>query len=82
MNKDEIIYEISKRTDEKIVFSLAEFKCRKYAHIRTWVRNPKGQGDNAWVCTQKGICISIALIEELVNGVSALALAVDSTKKG
>ena len=81
MAEDKVVYEIQKRTDEKIVFSLAEFKGKKYAHVRTWINDPKGTGDYAWVRTQKGICIPIELVDELGKGASALALAVDGGEK-
>lgn len=66
------VYEFNKRSDEKIVISLSDFKGKKFIHVRTWIDASEDPGKQNWVRTHKGICVSIELAEELKRGIDKL----------
>lgn len=66
------VYEFNKRSDEKIVISLSDFRGKKFVHLRTWIDDPEDPGKQKWIRTRKGICIEAGLAEELKKGIDKL----------
>ncbi len=64
----EPVAEMEKGPNEKIFFSLSEFKGRKYADIRVYFEN----GESEWKPTKKGITISLDRFAEFKDNVGAL----------
>lgn len=56
----EIVAEMEKGWNEKIVFSLSEFKGKHYADIRVYFEDDEGE----WKPTKKGISISVERFAE------------------
>jgi len=50
----DIVAEMEKSWNEKIVFSVSEFKGKKYANIRIYYEDDEGE----WKPTKKGVTIS------------------------
>jgi len=66
------LYEFSKNALEKVIIEISEYEGKKYISIRVWYDVSKGQNIN-WRPSQKGITLSIDLIQELKKGVDKAA---------
>ncbi|MBI4445215.1 MAG: transcriptional coactivator p15/PC4 family protein [Acidobacteria bacterium] len=64
----EIITEMERGWNEKIVFSLSEFKGKNYADIRIYYEDDEGE----WKPTKKGITISLDRFQEFKEHMSKL----------
>lgn len=73
MSEDRVVHTIEKRDDERVCFSVSEYKGHPYVSIRVHFRGDDGQ----WHPTKKGITVSAEQLEEIERGVAALREAVD-----
>ncbi len=64
----EPVAEMEKGPNEKIFFSLSEYKGKKYADIRIYFENDEGE----WKPTKKGITLSLDRFAEFKDNVEAL----------
>ena len=74
MSADRVVHHIEKRDDERVCFSVSEFKGRPYLSIRIHFRGD----DDAWHPTKKGVTLSVEQLAEIEAGVAALRQAVDA----
>ena len=72
---DRVVHHIEKRDDERICFSLSEFKGSLYLSIRVHFLAPDGE----WRPTKKGVTVHVEQLAELEAGVAALRAAIDET---
>lgn len=56
----EVVTEMERGWNEKIVFSLSQFKGKNYADIRIYYEDDEGE----WKPTKKGIAIALERFEE------------------
>ena len=66
MNK--VITEMEKSGNEKIKFSLTEFKGKNYVDLRVYYEDDEGD----WKPTKKGITVPLAQFHELAKNVNTL----------
>ena len=64
----EPVAEMEKGPNEKIFFSLSEYKGKKYADIRIYFEDDEGE----WKPTKKGITLSLDRFAEFKDNVGAL----------
>jgi hypothetical protein len=64
----EVVNEMEKGWNEKIVFGVSEFKGKNYANIRIFYEDDEGE----WKPTKKGISISISNFAEFKEHVEEL----------
>ncbi len=64
----EPVAEMEKGPNEKIFFSLSEYKGKKYAYIRIYFEDDEGE----WKPTKKGITLSPDRFAEFKDNVEAL----------
>ena len=64
----EIVAEMEKGLNEKIVFSLSEFKGKNYADVRVYYENDEGE----WKPTRKGVTVAVDRFSEFKEHVSSL----------
>lgn len=65
--EDQSLYQFSRSKDEKVCFTLREYKDRKYIDLRVFFR-PKNESEMH--PTKKGITIALDLFPELKKGIS------------
>jgi len=70
---NKLLYEFRKNPSEKVRITETFFKGRKYIDIRIWLmgNNPAKPGSEQ--PTKKGICLSIELLPELIQGLNKAA---------
>lgn len=64
----EFVTEMERGWNEKIVFSLSEFKGKNYADIRIYYEDDEGE----WKPTKKGITVSLDRFSEFLEHVGEL----------
>lgn len=64
----EIVTEMERGWNEKIVFSLSEFKGKNYADIRIYYEDDEGE----WKPTKKGITITLDRFQEFQEHLAKL----------
>ena len=64
----EIVAEMEKGWNEKLVFSLSEFKGKQYADIRVYYEDDEGE----WKPTRKGVALSLERWEEFKDNLKEL----------
>lgn len=64
----EVVTEMEKGWNEKIVFSLSEFKGKNYADIRIYYEDDEGE----WKPTKKGIAIGLDRFQEFKEHLAKL----------
>jgi hypothetical protein len=75
MSADPIVYTIEKRDDERVCFSVSEYKGSIYVSVRVHFRG----ADGTWHPTKKGVTLRVEQLPELEAGVAALRMAIDET---
>ena len=65
---NEVIGEMEKGWNEKLIFSVSEFKGKQYANIRIYYEDDEGE----WKPTKKGITISPDTFIEFKENIEAL----------
>ncbi len=65
---NEIIGEMEKGWNEKIVFSVSEFKGKNYANIRIYYEDDEGE----WKPTKKGVTVSLDTFAEFKENIESL----------
>lgn len=65
---NEIIGEMEKGWNEKIVFSVSEFKGKNYANIRIYYEDDEGE----WKPTKKGVTVSLDTFAEFKENIEGL----------
>lgn len=65
---NEIIGEMEKGWNEKIVFSVSEFKGKNYANIRIYYEDDEGE----WKPTKKGVTVSLDTFAEFKENIVGL----------
>lgn len=65
---NEIIGEMEKGWNEKIVFSVSEFKGKNYANIRIYYEDDEGE----WKPTKKGVTVSLDSFAEFKENIEGL----------
>ena len=65
---NEIIGEMEKGWNEKLIFSVSEFKGKKYANIRIYYEDDEGE----WKPTKKGITVSLDTFAEFKENIETL----------
>jgi len=65
------VYELELSQFNKIIFSITEFRGKRYINIRTWIRVHPAQQE--WGRTQKGIFVEVSKIKGIQEGISRLA---------
>ena len=73
-----LIHTFTKNALEEVRIELTEFEGKDYLNIRIWYDASKGQGQD-WQPSQKGITLSIDLLQELLKG---LKIAEKGLRKG
>ena len=66
--EDQILYKFSRGNDESVLFTLREYKERKYLDLRIFFR-PKNEDELR--PTKKGITIAVDLFPDLKKGIFA-----------
>lgn len=64
----DVVAEMEKSFNEKILFSVSEFKGKQYADIRIYYEDDEGE----WKPTKKGVTVSLDSFAEFVEHVQAL----------
>jgi len=64
----EVVAEMEKSSNEKIVFSLSEFKGKSYADVRVYYEDDEGE----WKPTKKGVTVAVDRFSEFKEHVKAL----------
>lgn len=64
----DVIAEMEKSWNEKIIFSVSEFKGKKFANIRIYYEDDEGE----WKPTKKGITVSLESFDEFKEHFQAL----------
>ena len=70
---DRIVHHLEKRDDERVCFSVSEYKGHPYLSIRIHFRGDDGE----WHPTKKGVTLSVEQLADIEGGVAALRQAVD-----
>ena len=65
----EVVAEMEKSWNEKIIFSLSEFKGKHYADIRIHYEDDEGE----WKPTKKGVTIALERFMEFKENINKLA---------
>jgi len=65
---NEIIGEMEKGWNEKIIFSVSEFKGKNYANIRIYYEDDEGE----WKPTKKGVTVSLDTFQEFKENLERL----------
>jgi len=65
---NEIIGEMEKGWNEKIIFSISEFKGKNYANIRIYYEDDEGE----WKPTKKGVTVSLDTFNEFKENIENL----------
>ena len=65
---NEIIGEMEKGWNEKLIFSVSEFKGKQYANIRIYYEDDEGE----WKPTKKGITVALDTFSEFKDNIEAL----------
>lgn len=65
---NEIIGEMEKGWNEKLIFSVSEFKGKQYANIRIYYEDDEGE----WKPTKKGITVALDTFGEFKEHIEAL----------
>ncbi len=65
---NEIIGEMEKGWNEKLIFSVSEFKGKQYANIRIYYEDDEGE----WKPTKKGITVALDTFSEFKENIEAL----------
>lgn len=65
---NEIIGEMEKGWNEKIIFSISEFKGKNYANIRIYYEDDEGE----WKPTKKGVTVSLDTFREFKENIESL----------
>ena len=65
---NDIVAEMDKGWNEKIIFSVSDFKGKKYANIRIYYEDDEG----AWKPTKKGITVAMDSFREFKERVEEL----------
>lgn len=65
---NEIIGEMEKGWNEKIIFSISEFKGKNYANIRIYYEDDEGE----WKPTKKGVTVSLDTFNEFKENIEKL----------
>ncbi len=65
---NEIIGEMEKGWNEKIIFSISEFKGKNYANIRIYYEDDEGE----WKPTKKGVTVSLDTFREFKENIENL----------
>ena len=65
---NEIIGEMEKGWNEKIIFSISEFKGKDYANIRIYYEDDEGE----WKPTKKGVTVSLDTFREFKENIENL----------
>jgi hypothetical protein len=71
---DRVVHHIEKRDDERVCFSVSDFKGQSYVSIRIHFRGDDGE----WHATKKGITVHIDELAGIEAGVAALRRTVDA----
>ena len=69
------IYEFRKNAVEKVKVSLVQYRGYDLIDIRVYYDN----GDGKFMPTRKGLCISLELLPDLLEGISKAKIKVEST---
>ena len=64
----EVVAEMEKSANEKIFFSLSEFKGKSYADIRVHYEDDEGE----WKPTKKGVTVAVERFSEFKEHISSL----------
>ncbi|HUG44159.1 MAG TPA: transcriptional coactivator p15/PC4 family protein, partial [Acidobacteriota bacterium] len=72
----DVVAEMEKSFNEKILFSVSEFKGKQYADIRIYYEDDEGE----WKPTKKGVTVSLDSFAEFVEHVQALESHLKSQK--
>lgn len=64
----EIIAEMEKGWNEKIIFGISEYKGKEYANIRIYYEDDEGE----WKPTKKGVTIALESFAEFKEHIEAL----------
>ena len=64
----EVVAEMEKGVNEKIVFSLSEFKGKSYADVRVYYEDDEGE----WKPTRKGVTVAVDRFSEFKEHVNSL----------
>ena len=75
IQKEINVYELELSQFNKIIFSITEFRGKRYINIRTWIRVHPAQQE--WGRTQKGIFVEVSKIKGIQEGISRLAEHLD-----
>ena len=65
----EVVGEMEKGWNEKILFSVSEFKGKKYADIRIYYEDDEGE----WKPTKKGVTVSLESFAEFQERIEELS---------
>jgi len=65
---NEIVGEMEKGWNEKIIFSITEFKGKNYANIRIYYEDDEGE----WKPTKKGVTVSLDTFREFKENIENL----------
>lgn len=65
---NEIVGEMEKGWNEKIIFSVSEFKGKNYANIRIYYEDDEGE----WKPTKKGVTVSLDTFQEFKENLERL----------
>jgi len=75
-----LIHRFIKNALEEVRIETTEYQGKKYLSIRVWFDASKGLNDD-WRPSQKGITISIDLLEELKQGIDKAVYEIIQKKK-
>lgn len=65
---NEIIGEMEKGWNEKVIFSISEFKGKNYANIRIYYEDDEGE----WKPTKKGVTVPLDTFNEFKENIEKL----------
>jgi len=75
-----LIYKFTKNALEEVRVETTEYQGKEYLSVRVWYDASKGQNTD-WRPSQKGITISIDLLEDLKKGIDKAAYKIVQKKK-
>lgn len=75
-----LIYKITKNALEEIRIETTEYQGKEYLSVRVWFDASRGL-DNDWRPSQKGITLSVDLVEDLQKGINKATYEIIQKKK-
>lgn len=75
-----LVYKFIKNALEEIRIEISEYQGKKYLNLRVWYDASKGQGQD-WQPSQKGITISVDLVEDLQKGINKAVYEIVQAEK-